>query len=205
MDASKIECSDMIYQSMQETSDRLKRLDNDPKGLVQAYVANRYSDAQLSSQRFLTEYLTKWHLLQLSPEERFKGFYWLLNKKYSSVDNENFEYAAAVRDSLSDLEDVLLPYKKSEAYRAMVDFIKAEQGLEKLEIESKYEQFLMSVFDANIAASGKMELDFMDVQIMILPIHFIENTFRKTSQFIDYLENRDETTKSIQKIFSKQV
>src|SRR3989338_2227704 len=119
MDASKIEHIAAGCQSLQDTFDRLKRLDNSPEQLVQSYVANRYSGAQSSSQRFLTEYLTKWHLLQLSPEERFKGFYWLLNKKYSSVDNENFEYAAAVRDSLSDLEDILFPYKRAETYRAM--------------------------------------------------------------------------------------
>lgn len=204
MDTNKINDLRSKQQILVDVLERIKGFENDPEQLVQIYVANMYTGALLSTERFANEYLTKNKLLQFSQDDRFKAFYWLLNKKYSSIDNENFEYAAAVKDSLSDLEDILYPYKRAEVYRAMVDFLKAEQGLQNSEIESKYEQFLIGVFDANISASGKMELDYMDVQTIMLPIKFIEECFGKTREFTEYFVNRDSLTVDVHRLYSRK-
>jgi hypothetical protein len=132
-------------------------------------------------------------LADSSPRERFEAFYWLLDQKHNAIDHEHFEHASVLKDSLNDLEDILLPYKQAETYHIMVGFLIQEEGLKEDQIEAKYERFVLKSIKANINLSGEMNLAALDILMVIWPLKFVEYDFNKVREFAHYFNSMDET------------
>ena len=162
---------------------------------MQSYVASKRLHIGTTDERIAKEYIIKGRLLENSIEEKFKGFYWLLDQKYKAIDDEDFEQATSLMHSLEELESVLFPYRQAEEYCAMLDFLTREEDLEDEQAKSKYERFLLNVIDTNVSITEEMPLVLLDLQMKIWPIKFIEQNFDKVSEFSNYLELRDANTK----------
>ena len=117
-----------------------------------------------------------------SIEDKLKIYYWLVKEKHQAVKQENYEYAAVLRDAQKDLGDVIDVITTGNEYRTAKEFLE-KKGIKGIDLE--FERHFLR----RVEQIGEYYFNRMGFAADMIPGEFV-NSLGLTGEYLDSLKER---------------
>jgi len=146
---------------------------SNPIELIKKYVELREKKKHVDLSDI--EYL----LSMNSEEDKLRIYHWLVKEKHQAVKQENYEYAAVLRDAQNDLEGVIDVITASNEYRTAKEFLE-KKGIESVDL--KFERHFL----IRVEKKGEDYFNDMGFAVDMIPGEFV-NSLGLTKGYLDSL------------------
>ena len=117
-----------------------------------------------------------------SAEDKLRIYHWLVKEKHQAVKQENYEYAAILRDAQNGLDGVIDVITASEEYRTAKEFLE-ENGIKGIDL--KFEKHFLK----RVEQIGEDYFNAMGFAVDVLPGEFV-NSFGLIGEYLDSLKGK---------------